>query len=41
MLTGKFPRCLEVVEDGLKKQLSGRGPDFVLEFENRKSEFTA
>lgn len=41
MLTGKFPRRLEVVEDGLKKRLSTRCPDFVLEFENRISEFTA
>jgi len=41
MLTGKFLHCLKVVEDGLTKRLSGCGPDFVLEFENRKSEFAA
>ena len=41
MLTGKFTRCLEVVEDGLKKRLSALGPDLVLEFGNHKSEFTA
>ena len=41
MLSSKFPCCLEGVKDGLKKRLSGLGPDFILEFPDQKSEFTS
>jgi hypothetical protein len=41
MSSSKFPCCLEEVKDGLKKRLSGLGPDFILEFPDQKSEFTS
>ena len=40
MLSGKFPRGLKEIEDSLKKWLSSRGPNFILEFSDQKSVFT-
>ena len=39
IFTGKTPRSLEVIEDGLKKGLGSLGTDLILELGDLKSEF--